>query len=67
MSRYGKVYDQRIERVFERERVIEMFNQLDPEVWPPLFLTAEEKSDLLEFLKVALTSKKLEFYKPWSK
>lgn len=66
MSKYGKVYDAAIERVFIREQVIEMFNNLDENVWPPIFLSEEERSDLLNFLKLSLTPKKLEYYRPWS-
>lgn len=66
MSRYGKVYDQEITRVFVRDRVIEMFNNLDENVWPPLFLSEEERSDLLNFLKVSLTPERLEYYRPWA-
>lgn len=65
MQKYGKVYDQKIERVFVRERVIEMFAGLDENVWPPIFLTQEERADLLLFLEEALTQKHMEFYKPW--
>ncbi len=65
MNTYGKVYDQAIERVFVRERVIEMFNALDENVWPPLMLSAQERSDLLQFLKLSLTPKKIEYYRPY--
>lgn len=65
MQKYGKVYDQQIERVFVRERVIEMFASMDENIWPPLFLTVEERTDLLLFLEEALTQKHMEFYKPW--
>ncbi|MDD0852282.1 cytochrome c peroxidase [Halobacteriovorax sp. GB3] len=58
-------YQGDIERVFVREEVISMFENLDEFVWPPLFLTPEEKSDLLEFLEKSLTQKKPTFYRPW--
>ncbi len=65
MGQFGKVYDKAIERVFVRDRVIEMFNGLDENVWPPIFLTELERSDLLQFLRVSLTPQKLEYYRPW--
>lgn len=65
MKNYGKFYDAKIERVFERDRVVEMFDGLDPEVWPPLFLMEDERADLLLFLRKSLTQESLEFYKPW--